>query len=76
MAKSYGLPVCTHGMQELHVSLLAAMPHAGLMEIHKFPIDRYTSREVIIKDGITLAPEIVGVGVEFDWNKLEAYSIL
>ena len=42
LAKCFHLPVCTHGMQELHVSLLAAMPHAGYMEIHSFFIDQYT----------------------------------
>ncbi len=76
VAKSFGLPVCTHGMQELHVSLLAAMPHAGLMEIHKFPIDRYTQRQVVVQQGVTMVPEAIGIGVEFNWDKLESYCVL
>lgn len=76
LAKSYHLPVCTHGMQELHVSLLAAMPHAGYMEIHCFPIDRYTKRLVTVEDGIATAPDTVGIGVEFDWDKLSRYNVL
>jgi len=74
LAKAFNLPVCTHGMQELHVSLLAAIPHAGFMEIHCFPIDRYTKRLVEVKNGIATAPDTIGIGVEFDWEKLAPYN--
>ena len=40
LCADHNIPVCSHGMQELHVSLLASQTHAGWMEVHSFPIDR------------------------------------
>ena len=40
LAQAHNLPICSHGMQELHVSLLAAVINQGWMECHSFPIDQ------------------------------------
>ncbi|MEO1555874.1 MAG: mandelate racemase/muconate lactonizing enzyme family protein [Pseudomonadota bacterium] len=75
MAKDAGVPVCSHGMQELHVSLVSAQPHGGWLEVHSFPIDRYTKRPLVIEDHMAVAPDVPGTGVEFDWTKLTPFEV-
>jgi len=73
MAREHGVPVCSHGMQELHVSLLSAMPHAGYLEMHCFAIDRYTLRPLTVDNGTVAPPDSAGIGVDFDWERLAPY---
>ncbi|MEL6618619.1 MAG: mandelate racemase/muconate lactonizing enzyme family protein [Pseudomonadota bacterium] len=70
LAAEHGIPVCSHGMQELHVSLMASQEHAGWMEVHSFPIDTYTTRPLVVQDHMAIAPDTPGTGVVFDWDKL------
>lgn len=72
LSRAADIPVCSHGMQELHVSLVAAQPNGGWIELHSFPIDHYTTRPVKLEDGLAVAPDTPGVGVTFDWDRLEA----
>jgi L-alanine-DL-glutamate epimerase-like enolase superfamily enzyme len=67
MAKRVNLPVCSHGMHELHVSLMASQPHAGYLEVHSFPIDEYTKNPLMLdENGLAIAPATIGTGVDFD----------
>ncbi|HZY67334.1 MAG TPA: mandelate racemase/muconate lactonizing enzyme family protein, partial [Devosia sp.] len=65
-----GIPVCSHGMQELHVSLVAGFPSDGWVEAHSFDIDEYTTRPLVLAGGRAVAPDEPGVGVTFDWSRL------
>lgn len=75
MARDADVPVCSHGMQELHVSLVSSQPHGGWLEVHSFPIDRYTKRPLVIEDHMAVAPELPGIGVTFDWTQLTPHEI-
>jgi L-alanine-DL-glutamate epimerase-like enolase superfamily enzyme len=76
MSRVYGIPVCSHGMHELHVSLVASQSNGGWVEHHSFPIDKYTKQPLVKKNTLAVAPDSPGIGVEFDWQKLRPYRDL
>jgi len=75
MARQHDLPVCSHGMHELHVSLMAAQPHAGWLEVHSLPIDQYTTRPLVVKDCRAVAPDEPGTGVSFVAERLAPHQL-
>ena len=75
MARTQGIPVCSHGMQELSVSLVAAQENAGWVESHSFDIEHYTDRPVRLEAGLALAPEVPGTGVSFNHDELRPHAV-
>ena len=75
LAEAHNLSVTTHGVHDLHVHLLAAVPNASYLEAHGFGVERYIKHPMVFEDGDTLAPERPGHGVEFDWAAMEALRV-
>jgi len=72
LAEAANLPVTSHGVHDLHVHLLAAVPNASYLEAHGFGLERFMAEPLRIRDGLAIAPERPGHGVELDWQGLEA----
>lgn len=75
LAQAAGLTICTHGMHELHVSLLAGLENPGCLEFHSFPIDRYATHALELRDGRAVVPDRPGIGVAFDHAMLKPHKI-
>ncbi len=73
LAEAHNLPVTTHGVHDLHVHLLAAVPNASYLEAHGFGLENYIRHPLVIVEGEVTAPDRPGHGVEFDWEKLEEH---
>ncbi len=71
VAEAHNLPVTSHGVHDLHVHLLAAVPNASYLEVHGFGLERFIAEPLAIRDGVATAPDRPGHGVEFDWKGLQ-----
>jgi L-alanine-DL-glutamate epimerase-like enolase superfamily enzyme len=75
LAEANNLPVTSHGVHDLHVHLLAAVPNNSFLEVHGFGLERYIAHPLAIEDGHATAPDRPGHGVTFDWAGLEGVRV-
>ncbi len=68
-----GLPVTTHGVHDLHVQLLAAVPNASYLEVHGFGLERFMPEPLALEDGQMLPPDRPGHGVILNEDTLVQY---
>jgi L-alanine-DL-glutamate epimerase-like enolase superfamily enzyme len=71
LAEAFDVPVCPHFLMELHVSLCAAVPNAAWVEYIP-QLDDITLSSIRVEDGYAYPPSSVGLGIEWDWNAIEA----
>jgi len=72
LAESYHLPVTSHGVHDLHVHLLAAVPNASFLEVHGFGLEKFIAEPLTVSEGLATAPDRPGHGVRLDWDGLAA----
>jgi L-alanine-DL-glutamate epimerase-like enolase superfamily enzyme len=75
LAEAFNLPVTSHGAHDLTVHLLAAAPNRSYLEAHGFGLDRFIAEPLAIRDGLAIAPDRPGHGIEFDWAALAAVRV-
>ncbi len=75
MAEANHLPVTSHGVHDLHVHLLAALPNASYLERHGFGLERFMADPLVIERGRAVAPDRPGHGVTLDFAALEEYRV-
>jgi len=75
MAQASHLRVTSHGVHDLHVHLLAAVPNASYLEVHGFGLERFQRDPLVFVEGEAIAPDRPGHGVELIWEALEPYEV-
>ncbi len=75
LAEAFNLPVTSHGAHDLTVHLLAAVPNRSYLEAHGFGLDRFLVHPFRLEEGMAVAPERPGHGVELDWAGLEPLRV-
>ena len=75
LAEAFNLPVTSHGAHDITVHLLAAAPNRSYLEAHGFGLDRYIAAPLVIRDGLAVAPDRPGHGIDFDWKALDALRV-
>ena len=75
LSHKYGLPVGSHAMQKLHVSLLAGQTKAGWLEVHSFPIEPQATRLLVLDDCLAVAFPEPGTGVTFNYCRLVSHQV-
>jgi L-alanine-DL-glutamate epimerase-like enolase superfamily enzyme len=75
VAEAHHLPVTSHGVHDLHVHLLAAVPNASYLEVHGFGLERFLAHPLEVRDGEATAPDRPGHGVELQWTALEPFRV-
>lgn len=71
LAEAFNVSVCPHFLMELHVSLTAAVPNGRYVE-HIPQLRAVTRTELeITDDGEALAPDSVGLGIDWDPDTLD-----
>lgn len=75
LAYAHNRKVTTHGIHEIHLHLLAAIPNPSYLEVHSFGLERFIKNPPKLVDGVMTASNDPGHGIEFDWDTLNSYVV-
>ena len=74
LAQAHNLPVTSHGVHELHLHLLSAIPNPSLMEVHSFGLERFMHNPPVLREGIMQAGDAPGHGVCLDVDAIAEFE--
>ena len=75
MAETFNVMVCPHFLMEIHVSLVCAVPNAKWLEYIP-QLDSITGAKMKIENGLAFPPDVAGLGIEWDWEAINATSLI
>ncbi|BDZ41936.1 racemase [Paraoerskovia sediminicola] len=75
LAEASNMLLTSHGVHDLTVHALAAVPHRTYMEAHGFGLHEYMANPMTISDGYVTAPDLPGHGVVLDFDRLESLAV-
>lgn len=73
LAEAFNVMVCPHFLMELHLPLVCAVPNAQWLEYIP-QLDGITETGMTIKDGMAHVSPDPGLGIRWDWQRLDALS--
>ncbi|MFF1357880.1 mandelate racemase/muconate lactonizing enzyme family protein [Streptomyces sp. NPDC058297] len=74
LAETFNVMVCPHFLMELHISLVAAVPNGRFVEY--IPQLRAVTRsELAVDGGRALAPDVPGIGIDWDRDALDDRTV-
>jgi L-alanine-DL-glutamate epimerase-like enolase superfamily enzyme len=73
MAEAFNLPVVSHLLPEIHVHLIAAIPHGLTVEYMPWSVRLFEEVPVPVK-GELIVPDKPGLGLTFDRNAIKRYG--
>ena len=74
LAEARNLPVTSHGVHDVHVHLLGAVPNGSWLEFHGFGLERFLAEPLRLENGRAVAPDRPGHGVAFDFAALAPHT--
>ena len=74
MAEAFNLPVVSHLIPEIHVHLIAAIPHGLTVEYMPWTVKLFEEVPVPVK-GELVVPTTPGLGLKFDNNSLKRFGV-
>jgi L-alanine-DL-glutamate epimerase-like enolase superfamily enzyme len=75
LAEAFNTPVCPHFLMEIHVSLVAAVPHGRIVEYIP-QLRAITRSELAVVGGRATAPDEPGIGIDWDDDAMEDLRVM